>query len=632
MPGIPVEGEPPPLFRVVYMDGDEEQLSLAEILTCPRGLQDRDRSGFMLDCGICGYPGDLEGDPLVRCNGALCGVAVHTLCYGIATPEDKVDEEGAGGVVGDHACDEGNTGATSLANWLCSPCKMGLQPEHRRCVLCPLQGGAMKRLDSPGVATSATSSSPFSAFFSSYSSSGSSSSSSSLKDTAMSAADAAPRKRGRVDGKRGGSEQGGPASGGKKKGSRRSRSRGKGVDNDTSYNEDDDYVYEEDADEDSDDGVDASSTALAIARANGPNNGPAGDTRWAHVWCAMWHPETGVGESPLCPMEPIMGVKEIDPRRYNIPCIVCSVPIGPCIRCSQPGCRNGFHPLCARRAAFEMSIGIDEGGSETKETTDEMEEEGAGGDVAKRVQFQAYCRYHTKQREMNGKAAREAESSSKGRKHSKGSKSSKHSKNSKSSTSSSLVPVAEGAEDGGPKMWYPRVVRIGVILGRSHDTFTRKVSWLKRGAVDGDLRNEDGELPADATLAAYLQTLCGYEGYSDGLEGGGGKGGGGGKAVGGGNGGGKGKGKGRGGGKVIAEHAQTHCRIITPEDIGLDALNECHTLFVLYDLVDAFAEGGRVLYESRRALLRNTSARLYVHERWDERWVERWDERWGVAL
>ena len=276
-----------------------------------------------------------------------------------------------------------------------------------------------------------------------------------------------------------------------------------------------------------------------------------------------------------------------------------------------------------------MSIGIDEGGSETMETTDEMEEKGAGGDVAKRVQFQAYCRYHTKQREMNGKAAREAEISSKGRKHSKGSKSSKsskHSKNSKSSTSSSLVPVAEGAEDGAPKMWFPRVVRIGVILGRSHDTFTRKVSWLKRGAVDGDLRNEDGELPADATLAAYLQTLCGYEGYSDGLEGGGGKGGGGGKAVGGGNGG--GKGKGRGGGKVIAEHAQTHCRIITPEDIGLDALNECHTLFVLYDLVDAFAEGGRVLYESRRALLRNTSARLYVHERWVERWVERWDERW----
>lgn len=90
---------------------------------------------------------------------------------------------------------------------------------------------------------------------------------------------------------------------------------------------------------------------------------------WCHVSCAIWMP----GSSPFCKfvfpltfpgvqigdinkMEPVCGVKTLDPERFNLVCSVCGQKYGACIQCKTNSCFAAFHVTCAQSAGLYMDI------------------------------------------------------------------------------------------------------------------------------------------------------------------------------------------------------------------------------------------------------------------------------------
>jgi hypothetical protein len=76
--------------------------------------------------------------------------------------------------------------------------------------------------------------------------------------------------------------------------------------------------------------------------------------RWCHNTCAMWVPELSFSAAPR--LEPIDGAQRIPKARANLKCQVCQQVYGACIQCTTAGCYAAYHPLCARRAGYQMQV------------------------------------------------------------------------------------------------------------------------------------------------------------------------------------------------------------------------------------------------------------------------------------
>lgn len=106
------------------------------------------------------------------------------------------------------------------------------------------------------------------------------------------------------------------------------------------------------------------------------------------------------------------------------------------------------------------------------------------------------------------------------------------------------------------------MLKIGIIVGRVADV-APKTAYLKK--VPKDLRTEDNEVPSDVAIAYYIKTN-----YPN----------------------------------VIVD-------IITPEDISLKRLNQNDFVYVMYDLIDAYNEGGIDLFLERKRIYSRTKAIIY---------------------
>ena len=106
-----------------------------------------------------------------------------------------------------------------------------------------------------------------------------------------------------------------------------------------------------------------------------------------------------------------------------------------------------------------------------------------------------------------------------------------------------------------------KTLKIGVIIGRSADTAKR--SYLKD--VPKDLRGENDDPPADVAVAWYIKKTYPF----------------------------------------------VKVDIITPNEISLARLNQNNFVYVMYDLIDAYNEGGFALFEERTKIYSNTKAVLY---------------------
>jgi hypothetical protein len=83
------------------------------------------------------------------------------------------------------------------------------------------------------------------------------------------------------------------------------------------------------------------------------------DSRWAHIMCAIWIPQTCVQNNET--MCPIVGIDRVPQETWQMRCDFCQCQ-GACIRCSEPGCAHVFHPVCARSNGCVMDIGEGERG------------------------------------------------------------------------------------------------------------------------------------------------------------------------------------------------------------------------------------------------------------------------------
>ncbi|CAK7565562.1 MAG: hypothetical protein SEPTF4163_003479 [Sporothrix epigloea] len=77
-------------------------------------------------------------------------------------------------------------------------------------------------------------------------------------------------------------------------------------------------------------------------------------SKWAHMLCAMWIPETSLGNATF--MEPIMDVDKVPKTRWRLTCYICRQKMGACIQCSNKDCYQAFHVTCARRASLYLKM------------------------------------------------------------------------------------------------------------------------------------------------------------------------------------------------------------------------------------------------------------------------------------
>ncbi|KAI8996016.1 hypothetical protein BC832DRAFT_309143 [Gaertneriomyces semiglobifer] len=75
---------------------------------------------------------------------------------------------------------------------------------------------------------------------------------------------------------------------------------------------------------------------------------------WAHLLCAMWIPECGIGNYSL--MEPIVDIDKIPKSRWRLQCYLCHKKGGAPIQCTHRNCYSAFHPTCARKAKLYMRM------------------------------------------------------------------------------------------------------------------------------------------------------------------------------------------------------------------------------------------------------------------------------------
>ncbi|KAK9460087.1 PHD-zinc-finger like domain-containing protein [Lipomyces oligophaga] len=74
--------------------------------------------------------------------------------------------------------------------------------------------------------------------------------------------------------------------------------------------------------------------------------------QWAHLLCALWIPETTIGNTVY--MEPIEGVERIPRQRWKLSCYICKRKSGACIQCMNKSCYMAYHVTCGRRARLPL--------------------------------------------------------------------------------------------------------------------------------------------------------------------------------------------------------------------------------------------------------------------------------------
>src|SRR5687768_6050091 len=104
-------------------------------------------------------------------------------------------------------------------------------------------------------------------------------------------------------------------------------------------------------------------------------------------------------------------------------------------------------------------------------------------------------------------------------------------------------------------------MRLGIIIGRSSDTTSR--TYLKN--IPKKYLSDDGLPPADVAIAWYIKQT----------------------------------------------YPSVTVDIITPDQISLSRLNKCDFVYVMYDLIDAYNEGGIELFKERTRIYSKTTAVMY---------------------
>ncbi|ODN95838.1 hypothetical protein L198_04456 [Cryptococcus wingfieldii CBS 7118] len=75
---------------------------------------------------------------------------------------------------------------------------------------------------------------------------------------------------------------------------------------------------------------------------------------WAHLLCAIWIPETSLGNAIY--MEPVEGLEHIPKSRWRLVCSLCKEKVGACIQCDNRNCFTAFHPTCARQMGLLQTM------------------------------------------------------------------------------------------------------------------------------------------------------------------------------------------------------------------------------------------------------------------------------------
>ncbi|OXG22935.1 NuA3 HAT complex component NTO1 [Cryptococcus neoformans Ze90-1] len=76
--------------------------------------------------------------------------------------------------------------------------------------------------------------------------------------------------------------------------------------------------------------------------------------QWAHLLCAIWIPETTLGNSIY--MEPVESVELVPKGRWKLVCSLCKERVGACIQCENRNCFTAFHVTCARQLGLLQSM------------------------------------------------------------------------------------------------------------------------------------------------------------------------------------------------------------------------------------------------------------------------------------
>ncbi len=112
-----------------------------------------------------------------------------------------------------------------------------------------------------------------------------------------------------------------------------------------------------------------------------PNEGGAfkqtNNSKWAHLFCAIWIPEVTIGNPSL--MEPITDVEKVPHSRWKLNCYICKQEMGASIQCSDGRCYEPFHLTCARQAGLFL----------------QMKTGGGQNTLMEASQLKAYCHKHT---------------------------------------------------------------------------------------------------------------------------------------------------------------------------------------------------------------------------------------------
>ena len=101
------------------------------------------------------------------------------------------------------------------------------------------------------------------------------------------------------------------------------------------------------------------------------------NSKWAHLFCATWIPEVGIGNPSL--MEPITDVEKVPTSRWKLGCYICNQNMGASIQCSDGRCYEPFHLTCARQAGLYLK----------------MKASGGLNTLMDPSQLRAYCHKHT---------------------------------------------------------------------------------------------------------------------------------------------------------------------------------------------------------------------------------------------
>lgn len=101
------------------------------------------------------------------------------------------------------------------------------------------------------------------------------------------------------------------------------------------------------------------------------------NSKWAHLFCAIWVPEVQIGNPSL--MEPITDVEKVPHSRWKLVCYICSQAMGASIQCSDGRCFRPFHLTCARQAGLYL----------------QMKSGGGQNTLMEPSQLRAYCHQHS---------------------------------------------------------------------------------------------------------------------------------------------------------------------------------------------------------------------------------------------